>query len=193
MTYPFQHIPTLVTYEGWHKSNASYSFPPQKRLSTVKWHLHLEYILYKAGNIFSYKVSFITNVPFSISVWDAVCRSFKTFWWSTGAFHSCHFSLTSTKRHSRMHPSGGQNDGSSRVLNWDCREDEVEQIQGAGFCHDYCLLGQRRNFVSVIREQKCHNRFKAICADIKKLQHWIQRVQPNRKMDQVVILPTVDI
>jgi hypothetical protein len=34
----------------------------------------------------------------------------------------------------RLHPSGGQNDGSWRVLNRNCREAEEKQIQAAGFC-----------------------------------------------------------
>ena len=32
-----------------------------------------------------------------------------------------------------MHHLGGQNNGSWRVLNWDCRGNDGEQIQGAEF------------------------------------------------------------
>lgn len=33
-----------------------------------------------------------------------------------------------------VHPSGGQRDGSQSILNWNCREDDGEKIEGAGFC-----------------------------------------------------------
>jgi len=85
------------------------------------------------GNII-YKVEIISIKSHSFKThffrlwWDAVCRSRKTFSWSIGAHHT---RCVSACRHPQngvfaVRPSGGQNGGSWRVQNGDCRADEGE-------------------------------------------------------------------
>ena len=67
---------------------------------------------------------------------DALHLSHKALHRTIGALHAC---CISSYYHSQnsifgVLPSGGQTYGRWRVLNWDCRENEGEQIQGADFC-----------------------------------------------------------
>ena len=95
--------------------------------------------------------------------------------WSVGALHAL---CVSARRHPQdgvlqVHPSRGQNVGSRAVLNRDCREGEGEEMQVADFCgqsHGKNFLGQWRNLVSGILGERCHSRFRAICADIKEVK-----------------------
>lgn len=47
-------------------------------------------------------------------------------------------------------------------------------------------LGQWSNLVSGILGERCHNQWRAICVDIKKLTQWIWRVWPDMRMSQVL-------
>ena len=106
-------------------------------------------------------------------MWD-ICWLHKTFNWSvkSSSHMLCFCSLLSTKHCSWVHPSRGKRDGIWRELNCDCVENEGEKIRGLDFCrcsHGRHRLGQWRNLVSGILEEKCHNQFRAICADIKEV------------------------
>jgi len=44
------------------------------------------------------------------------------------------------------------------------------------------------NVVGGILKQKCHNEFRAICADITEVTHRILGVRPNEKRNQILLL-----
>jgi hypothetical protein len=52
------------------------------------------------------------------------------------ALHTCCISshLCPQNSNPAVHPSGSQNNGRFRVLKWDYRGNEGEQIKGADFC-----------------------------------------------------------
>jgi len=84
--------------------------------------------------LFFHKVSIInTFFPPLCKKFYASCVKLHT---EIGALHACCISVHHYAQNSFLgvHPTGGQKDGSQRVLNWYCREDEDEQIQGADFC-----------------------------------------------------------
>lgn len=56
--------------------------------------------------------------------------------------------------------------------------------------HSPCLLEQWRNLVNGILEERCYN-LEQYVQTLKQLQQLIWRVQPKRKMNQVLIFPTV--
>ena len=47
------------------------------------------------------------------------------------------------------------------------------------------------NVVSGILEDRCHNQFRAICADIKEFKQRIGRMRSNKKMQHTLFFPTV--
>jgi len=122
---------------------------------------------------FPHKVCFIINMLSPTLVWD-ICRLYKTHYWSVRALHACCVSAHCCLQNFVLgvHPSGGKRDGIWRVLNCDCMEDEGGKIQGLDFCrcsHGRHHLGEWRNHVSGILEERCHTQFRTICADLKDL------------------------
>jgi hypothetical protein len=126
--WKFLDVPSEdVWYEGWYKSNASYSFSE----SIIKIVIKFAYIMGTAFTklrLFFNKVSFFIDTFYSTFEWDAICGSSKTLCWSFGSLHGCCVSAHRCLQNDvlRLCPSGGQKDGSWRVLNWECRDDEGE-------------------------------------------------------------------
>lgn len=63
---------------------------------------------------------------FTTFAWDTIRWSHKILWWSIRALPTCHVSAQCHLQNSVLgvHLSGDKTDGSQRVLNQDCREDE---------------------------------------------------------------------
>jgi len=95
--------------------------------------MYYGYILFKAEIIFPQSIHYQYIFPPLCKIFYASCVKLHT---EIGALHACCISVHHYAQNSflEVHPAGGQKDGSQRVLNWYCREDEDEQIQGADFC-----------------------------------------------------------
>jgi len=50
------------------------------------------------------------------------------------------------------------------------RDNKFKVQTSMNFCHGWCLPGQRRNLVSGILADWCHNQFRAKYADIKEVR-----------------------
>jgi hypothetical protein len=134
-------------------------------------YVSLGYIFLTKSRLFFHKVCFIINTlspPLCETCWLP-----KTLYWSVRALHTCVSAHCCPQNIVLgVQPWGGKRGGFWRVLNCDCMEDEGEKIQGLDFCrcsHGWHHLGQWRNLVGGILEEKCHNQFRVICADIKEV------------------------
>jgi hypothetical protein len=72
------------------------------------------------------------------------------------------------------------------VLNRNCGEDEGEKCQGA----DNFLDSEGKFLVEFLKMDATINSERYV-QTLKKLEQRIQTVRPNRKMNQVLIVPTV--
>jgi hypothetical protein len=90
-----------------------------------KIYIHHRYTNSKVEIIFSHSIPHYQHT-FTTFAWDTVCWSHKTLCSSITALPTCHVSAQCHLQNSVLgvHPSGDKTDGSQRVLNQDCREDE---------------------------------------------------------------------
>jgi len=100
--------------------------------------------------LFLHKVSFIINTLLLTFVWDTVCWLLNTLCCSIRALHTCCVSTRSAFFR-------GQKDGSWKMLNWYCREDEGEQstplLQLPPLCNGWCgvwLSCRKRTFCTFL-------------------------------------------
>jgi len=126
----------------------------------------------------------------SIFVWDSLCWFHKPLCWSVRALHAFCVSpcYHLQKGVLRMHPSGS--DGSWAFLDWDCRKDKGSRLlwvkswpASSVMLKESCLWN---SWIEV--PQSVLERYLQI---LQKLRQRIWRFRPNRKVNQVLILPTV--
>jgi hypothetical protein len=92
-----------------------------------------------------HKVSLIINIR-SHHLWDAVCCSHKTLCSRIRGLHARCLSAHRILKYSLIvHHSGRQKDGSRRVLNQDCGENEGEwSAPLLQLCAEWCVVGVMR-------------------------------------------------